>query len=76
MQRVVFFGALQQNDLVAVQLSLSTDKRKSLLTHFTCPDGLGQLFWEDFASFWGGLDPCPDGLGHFFLEMKCPRVSV
>ena len=31
-----------------------------------CPDGLGQLFLEEFPSFWGGLDPCPDGLGHFF----------
>ena len=29
-----------------------------------CPDGLGQLFWEEFPSFWGGLDPF--GLGHFF----------
>ena len=33
-----------------------------------CPDGLGQLFLEEFPSFWGGLDPCPDGLGHFFRD--------
>ena len=33
-----------------------------------CPDGLWQLFWEEFPSFWGGLDPCPDGLGHFFRD--------
>ena len=38
-----------------------------------CPDGLGQLFLEEFPSFWGGLDPCPDGLGHFFPRWSAPE---
>ena len=39
----------------------------------SCPDGLGQHFWEEFAWFWGGLDPCPDGLGNFFRRWSAPE---
>ena len=40
-----------------------------------CTDGLGQLFWEGFAWFWGVLTLARMVWGTF-LEMKCPRVPV
>ena len=52
-------GCLGENRLrclgfVVFALREATPKKiPKAFGHCPCPDGLGQLFWEEFPSFWG-----------------------